>query len=74
MVTDIETDLWMTLVLQHTVETLGVQAAGMFICLFAVAPWDFGQVSYMHLDFPHWFVGLAKEITTPVYQLQTLTY
>lgn len=42
---NMHTDLWMTLVLQHAVETLGVRAARMLICWFAVASWDFWQVS-----------------------------
>lgn len=36
-----DADLRMTLVLQHAVETLGVEAARMLLCGFAVAARDF---------------------------------
>lgn len=36
-----QTNLWMTLVLQHAVETLGLKATRMLICQSAVATLDF---------------------------------
>lgn len=41
MMTNMYTDLWMTLILQHAVETLRVEAARMLVCWSAVASWDF---------------------------------
>lgn len=52
-------DLWVTLILQHAVETLGFQAAGMLVCWFAVASLNFWQVGHVHLNFPHRLVGLT---------------
>lgn len=52
-------DLWVTLVLQHAVETLGLQAAGMLVCWLAVASLNFWQVGHVHLNFPHRLVGLT---------------
>lgn len=40
-VTNVLTDLWVTLVLQHAVKTLGAGAARMLICWSAVASLDF---------------------------------
>lgn len=56
----------MTLVLQHTVETLRVKATGMLISWSAVASLNFRQVSYVHLHFPHWLVGLIKKKRTHI--------
>lgn len=56
-----QTDLWVTLILQHAVETLGMKAARMLVCRSAVASLDFRQVRYVHLYFTHWLVGLAQE-------------
>lgn len=56
-----ESDLRMALILQHAVETLGLKATGMLICWSAVAPLDFWQVSYVHLYFSHWLVGLEQK-------------
>ena len=58
---NMNTNLWMTLVLQHAVETLRVEAARMLVCWSAVASWDFWQVGYVHLHLPHRFVGLIQE-------------
>jgi len=54
-------DLRVTLVLQHAVQTLRVEAARVLVCWSAVASWDLRQVSYVHLHFPHRFVGLMQE-------------
>lgn len=53
----------MALVLQHAVEALGVEAAGVLVRRFAVAPLDFRQVRHVDLRFPHGFVGLLRANT-----------
>lgn len=52
------TDLRVTLVLQHAVQALGVLAAWTLVCRFAVAAWDFREVSNVQLHLPKWLIGL----------------
>lgn len=46
------------LVEQHAIDAFRVQAAGVFICWFAVAAWYLGQVRSEDLHLAHWPVHL----------------